>query len=70
MCLSFTVYCIFHILAIAVRFLTGRYLSEYAHPPEMVYERFMTVNGRPVPLKITDVSGKVSLGLEQYLVTL
>lgn len=44
--------------AIAVRFLTGRYLSEYAHAPEMTYERSVMVDGRPVPLKITDISGK------------
>ncbi|KAL4224598.1 hypothetical protein ACF0H5_015297 [Mactra antiquata] len=42
--------------AIAVRFLTGRYLTEYAHAPEMTYERTVHVDGRPVPLKITDIS--------------
>ncbi|KAH3885694.1 ras-related and estrogen-regulated growth inhibitor-like protein [Dreissena polymorpha] len=44
--------------AVVVRYLTGRYLSEYAHAPEMTYERIVPVDGRQVPLKITDISGK------------
>lgn len=44
--------------AIIVRYLTGRYLSEYAHAPEMTYERTVLVEGKLVPLKVTDVAGK------------
>ncbi|XP_052802190.1 ras-related and estrogen-regulated growth inhibitor-like [Mya arenaria] len=44
--------------AIVVRYLTGRYLTEYAHAPEMTYERTVVVDGKQVPLKITDISGK------------
>lgn len=46
--------------AVAVRYLTGRYLTEYAHAPEMTYERNVNVDGKHVPLKITDISRKVS----------
>lgn len=44
--------------AITVRFLTGRYLTEYARAPEMTYERNVLVDGKNVPLKITDISRK------------
>lgn len=44
--------------AIVVRFLTRRYLSEYAHAPEMTYERVVAVAEKQVPVKITDCSGK------------
>ncbi|XP_045176282.1 ras-related and estrogen-regulated growth inhibitor-like isoform X3 [Mercenaria mercenaria] len=44
--------------AVAVRYLTGRYLTEYAHAPEMTYERNVNVDGKHVPLKITDISRK------------
>ena len=47
--------------AVVVRYLTGRYLSEYAHAPEMTYERTVDVDGISVPLKLTDISGKVKL---------
>lgn len=54
-----------HISAVVVRYLTGRYLSEYAKAPEMTYERTVHVDGIAVPLKVTDISGKVGLKLEQ-----
>nr|XP_022345429.1 ras-related and estrogen-regulated growth inhibitor-like [Crassostrea virginica]XP_022345436.1 ras-related and estrogen-regulated growth inhibitor-like [Crassostrea virginica] len=44
--------------AIVVRFLTGRYLSEYASSEEVTYERSVTVDDKQVSIKITDVSGK------------
>ena len=49
--------------AVVVRYLTKRYLSEYAHTPEMIYERVVAVSGKQVPIKITDFSGKVRLYL-------
>ena len=51
--------CICLLSAIVVRYLTKRYLSEYAHTPEMTYERMVVVAGKQVPIKITDYSGKV-----------
>lgn len=47
--------------AIVVRFLTGRYLSEYASSEEVTYERSVTVDDKQVSIKITDVSGKVKV---------
>lgn len=44
-----------------VRFLTGRYLSEYASPEEVTYERNVLVDEKQVSIKITDVAGKVGL---------
>ncbi|KAL3842999.1 hypothetical protein ACJMK2_020961 [Sinanodonta woodiana] len=44
--------------AVVVRYLTGRYLSEYAHADENVYERTVNVDGKSVSIKITDVGGK------------
>lgn len=44
-----------------VRFLTGRYLSEYASPEEVTYERNVLVDEKQVSIKITDVAGKVEL---------
>ncbi|XP_061181372.1 ras-related and estrogen-regulated growth inhibitor-like [Saccostrea echinata] len=44
--------------AIVVRFLTGRYLSEYASLEEVTYERNVTVDEKQVSIKITDVAGK------------
>ncbi|XP_048730977.1 ras-related and estrogen-regulated growth inhibitor-like [Ostrea edulis] len=44
--------------AIVVRFLTGRYLSEYASIEEVTYERNVTVDEKQVSIKITDVAGK------------
>lgn len=42
-----------------VRYLTRRYLGEYANAPEMTYERVVAVAEKQVPVKITDFSGKV-----------
>lgn len=42
--------------ALVVRYLTGRYLTEYAHAREMTYERTVVVEDKTVPLKITDIS--------------
>lgn len=47
--------------AVVVRFLTGRYLSEYASPEEVTYERNVLVDEKQVSIKITDVAGKVEL---------
>ncbi|KAK7474117.1 hypothetical protein BaRGS_00034646 [Batillaria attramentaria] len=44
--------------ALAVRFLTRRFLSEFAETEEMAYERTVTLDDRQVSLRITDVSGK------------
>lgn len=44
--------------AVVVRFLTGRYLSEYASPEEVTYERNVLVDEKQVSIKITDVAGK------------
>ncbi|XP_062581932.1 ras-related and estrogen-regulated growth inhibitor-like protein [Saccostrea cucullata] len=44
--------------AIVVRFLTGRYLSEYASLEEVTYERNVTVDEKQVSIKVTDVAGK------------
>lgn len=44
--------------ALVVRYLTGRYLSEYAHAPEMTYERNVVVDDKHVTLKVTDISRK------------
>ncbi|WAR03184.1 RERG-like protein [Mya arenaria] len=55
--------------AIVVRYLTGRYLTEYAHAPEMTYERTVVVDGKQVPLKITDISGKTETDLVRKVFT-
>ena len=47
-----------------VRYLTRRYLGEYANAPEMTYERVVAVAEKQVPVKITDYSGKVSTDYE------
>lgn len=44
--------------ALAVRFLTRRFLSEFAKTEEMAYERTISLDERQVSLRITDVSGK------------
>ncbi|XP_076472194.1 ras-related and estrogen-regulated growth inhibitor-like protein isoform X2 [Babylonia areolata] len=45
--------------ALAVRFLTRRFLSEFAETEEMSYERTVTLDDdRQVSLRLTDVSGK------------
>lgn len=46
-----------------VRFLTRRYLTEFAQLEEVTYERPVYVDDRQVTLRITDVSGKVSLSI-------
>lgn len=51
----------FYIAAVVVRFLTGRYLSEYASSEEVTYERNVLVDEKQVSIKITDVAGKVGL---------
>ena len=47
-----------------MRYLTRRYLGEYANAPEMTYERVVAVAEKQVPVKITDYSGKVSTAYE------
>lgn len=42
-----------------VRFLTRRFLTEFAETDEIDYERTITLDDRQVSLRITDVSGKV-----------
>lgn len=54
-----------HFSAIVVRFLTGRYLSEYASIEEVTYERNVTVDEKQVSIKITDVAGKVCQNIYQ-----
>ncbi|KAK6183845.1 hypothetical protein SNE40_002381 [Patella caerulea] len=44
--------------ALVVRFLTKRYLSEYAQTEEAIYERSLSVDERNTALRITDISGK------------
>ncbi|XP_046569434.1 ras-related and estrogen-regulated growth inhibitor-like [Haliotis rubra] len=45
--------------ALVVRFLTRRYLTEFAQLEEVTYERPVYVDDRQVTLRITDVSGKI-----------
>ncbi|KAJ8299231.1 hypothetical protein KUTeg_023291 [Tegillarca granosa] len=47
-----------YISAIVVRFLTGRYLPEYAKQEEVTYERSVTIDDKQVSIKITDIGGK------------
>ncbi|XP_025087628.1 ras-related and estrogen-regulated growth inhibitor-like protein [Pomacea canaliculata] len=44
--------------ALVVRFLTRRFLTEFAETDEIDYERTITLDDRQVSLRITDVSGK------------
>ncbi|ESP05112.1 hypothetical protein LOTGIDRAFT_151908 [Lottia gigantea] len=44
--------------ALVVRFLTKRYLSEYAQTDEAIYERNVSVDERNTALRFTDISGK------------
>lgn len=44
--------------ALVVRFLTGRFLTEYAQCDEMAYERSITLDDKQVSLKVIDVGGK------------
>ncbi|XP_018417897.1 PREDICTED: ras-related and estrogen-regulated growth inhibitor-like protein [Nanorana parkeri] len=46
--------------ALIVRFLTGRYISEYASDSECVYTKQMTVDGRMTSLEIHDPCPQVS----------
>lgn len=60
-CVAVFFHRVFKIAAVVVRFLTGRYLSEYASPEEVTYERNVLVDEKQVSIKITDVAGKVGL---------
>lgn len=50
-----------YISAIVVRFLTGRYLTEYAKQEEATYERNVTIDDKQISIKITDIGGKVCI---------
>ena len=44
--------------ALAVRFLTKRFIGEYEHAPQLLYSKTMDISGRRLSLEVLDTSSR------------